>query len=154
MTDFSTPIIFTGHWEPLIFRRRRGGQRTDEAECYAREHSDDAIRAMKDAGVNLVMTHFDKGFGLDSHPEDLPLLRDWVARLHANDLRVGAYIRYDTLVTETLPQPPNGRPAPRLAIRPSSSGKAIAARPVPPISNTWRTSSRFFRPPSTICRWI
>jgi len=100
---FTSPITLAGHWEPLIFRRRRGGQRSDEAGRYAREHSDDAIRAMKDAGVNLVIAHFDKGFGLDSHPADLPLLRDWVARLHANDLRVGAYIRYDTLVAETLP---------------------------------------------------
>ncbi len=97
-------LTFVGHWEPLIFRRRRGGQRTDEAERYAREHSDEALKAMKTAGCNLVITHFDKGFGLAAHADDLPLLHDWITRLHAAGIRVGAYIRYDTLVTETLQQ--------------------------------------------------
>lgn len=97
-------LVFVGHWEPLIFRRRRGGQRTDEAERYAREHSDEALRALTAAGCNLVVTHFDKGFGLAAHAEDLPLLHDWIRRLHAAGIRVGVYIRYDTLVTETLPQ--------------------------------------------------
>lgn len=100
----SSPLTFAGHWEPLAFRRRRGGQRTDEAERYAREHSDEAIRAMKDAGVNFVITHFDKGFGAETLAADLPLLRDWVSRLHTNEIRVGAYIRYDNLVPEAFPQ--------------------------------------------------
>jgi hypothetical protein len=103
-TWFTAPLIFTGHWEPLIFRRRRGGQRTDEGERYAREHSDDALRTMKDAGINFVITHFDKGFGLEHLAEDLPFLRDWVARLHTHGIRVGAYIRYDNLVPEAFPQ--------------------------------------------------
>ncbi|MEW6086518.1 MAG: alpha-amylase family protein [Chloroflexota bacterium] len=101
---FTSPLTFAGHWEPLAFRRRRGGQRSDEAERYAREHSDEAIRAMKDAGINFVITHFDKGFGPESLATDLPLLRDWVSRLHANAIRVGAYIRYDNLVPEAFPQ--------------------------------------------------
>lgn len=101
---FTSPLIFAGHWEPLIFRRRRGGQRSDEAERYTREHSDEAIRAMKDAGVNLVITHFDKGFGPEALAADLPLLRDWVRRLHENGIRVGAYIRYDNLIPEAFPQ--------------------------------------------------
>jgi len=105
MTNWlSSPLTFAGHWEPLAFRIRRGGQRSDEAERYAREHSDEAIRAMKDAGVNFVITHFDKGFGPESIATDLPLLRDWVRRLHENEIRVGAYIRYDNLVPESFPQ--------------------------------------------------
>jgi len=101
---FTSPITLAGHWEPLAFRRRRGGQRGDEAERYAREHSDEAIRAMRDAGINFVITHFDKGFGPETLAADLPLLRDWVRRLHENDIRVGAYIRYDNLVPEAFPQ--------------------------------------------------
>jgi hypothetical protein len=101
---FTSPLIFAGHWEPLAFRIRRGGQRSDEAQRYAREHSDEAIRAMKDAGVNFVITHFDKGFGPEALAADLPLLRDWVRRLHENGIRVGAYIRYDNLVPEAFPQ--------------------------------------------------
>ncbi|MEW6287579.1 MAG: alpha-amylase family protein, partial [Chloroflexota bacterium] len=101
---FTSPLIFAGHWEPLAFRIRRGGQRSDEAQRYAREHSDEAIRAMKDAGVNFVITHFDKGFGPEVLAADLPLLRDWVRRLHENGVRVGAYIRYDNLVPEAFPQ--------------------------------------------------
>jgi hypothetical protein len=101
---FTSPLTFAGHWEPLAFRIRRGGQRSDEAERYAREHSDEAIRAMREAGVNFVITHFDKGFGPETLAADLPLLRDWVARLHENGIRVGAYIRYDNLVPEAFPQ--------------------------------------------------
>lgn len=101
---FTSPLTFAGHWEPLAFRIRRGGQRSDEAERYAREHSDEAIRVMKDAGINFVITHFDKGFGPETLAADLPLLRDWVARLHENNIRVGAYIRYDNLIPEAFPQ--------------------------------------------------
>ncbi|MBN8590696.1 MAG: beta-galactosidase trimerization domain-containing protein [Anaerolineae bacterium] len=96
------PLIFVGHWEPLIFRRRRGGQATDETERYAREHSDEAIRAIKEAGANLVITHFDKGFGLTAEADDIAMTRDWIARLRAHGLRTSVYIRYDTVVSETL----------------------------------------------------
>lgn len=94
--------VFVGHWEPLVFRRRRGGQATDEATRYLREHSDNAIDAIKDVGANLVITHFDKGFGLTAEAADIAMTQDWIARLRANGLRVGVYIRYDTLVLETI----------------------------------------------------
>ncbi len=101
-TWLNEPLIFVGHWEPLVFRRRRGGHSTNETERYAHEHSDDAINAIKEAGANLVLTHFDKGFGLTAEADDIAMTRDWIARLHANGLRVGVYIRYDTLVPETI----------------------------------------------------
>lgn len=99
---FNSQIVFAGHWEPLIFRRRRGGQRVDEAQLYAREHSDEAIAAMKAVGINLVVTHFDKGFGLEHIKEELPIIKDWTARLHQQGIRVAAYIRFDNLMTETF----------------------------------------------------
>lgn len=93
---------FAGHWEPLVFRRRRGGQRTDEAERYAREHSAEALAGVQASGARLVVTHFDKGFGPSAQAEDLAVARRWAADLHAAGLLVGAYIRYDNIVPETI----------------------------------------------------
>jgi hypothetical protein len=100
----AAPLIFVGHWEPLIFRRRRGGQAVDEAERYAREHSAAALQALQAVGANLVITHFDKGFGLTAEAPDLAVTREWISRLREHGLRVGVYIRYDTLVPETMRQ--------------------------------------------------
>jgi hypothetical protein len=95
-------LAFLGHWEPLVFRRRRGGQRTNEDEIYDREHSPAAVTSAQDAGCSLVVTHYDKGFGPTAQAADVATAREWAARLHEAGLKVGAYVRYDTLVLEAL----------------------------------------------------
>ena len=35
------------------------------------EHSEDTVRKMKKAGVNLVITHFYKGFGFEIEKEEM-----------------------------------------------------------------------------------
>jgi hypothetical protein len=95
-------LAFVGHWEPLVFRRRRGGQRTNEDELYDREHSPEAIASVQGAGCSLVVTHYDKGFGPTAQAQDVAVARQWAVRLHEAGLKVGAYVRYDTLVLEAL----------------------------------------------------
>lgn len=93
---------FIGSWEPLVFRRRRGGLRTDEAQRYARERSADAIADMLSVGAELVVLPWDKGFGPTAQRADQDASREWARALHDAGMRVGAYIRYDNVVPETM----------------------------------------------------
>jgi len=50
-----------------IFRRRVGGNTTwQEDEYYNKEHTEEAVRKLKELGVTVVVTHFYKGFGLEA----------------------------------------------------------------------------------------
>jgi hypothetical protein len=97
-------LVFVGHWEPLIYRRRRGGSETDVWERYLREHSEEAVAELADLGVNLVITHYHKGFGPAAERDEYAFIRQLRNYCHARDIRVGAYIRLDTLAYETLLQ--------------------------------------------------
>lgn len=93
---------FIGAWEPLVFRRRRGGLRTDEAERYLRERSDASIADIQSVDARLVVIPWDKGFGASAQEYDREHSRSWSRALHAAGLKVGAYIRYDNVVPETM----------------------------------------------------
>lgn len=97
-------FCFVGAWEPLVFRRRRGGLRTDEFERFQREHAPCSTENLIELGVDLVVVPFDKGFGATAQAEDLERSRKWSADLHAAGIKVGAYVRYDNLVPETIVQ--------------------------------------------------
>jgi hypothetical protein len=97
-------LVFVGHWEPLIYRRRRGGSETDVWERYLREHSEEAVAELADLGVNLVITHYHKGFGPAAERDEYAFIRQLRNYCHARGIRVGAYIRLDTLAYETLLQ--------------------------------------------------
>jgi len=94
-----------------IFRRRVGGVAPGMAEDYARQHTEEAVRKLKDLGVTMAVIHFYKGFGLEAekaHMEDARKLADLC---HKNGLRVGVYvastIAFETFLAEN-PKPPNG----------------------------------------------
>jgi len=95
------PVVIAGNWEPLIFRRRCNDPEADLAEKYAAEHTEEAVAAMKEAGINLLITHYHKGFGLKAEEEDIKNAKKLIALCHQNDIRVGGYIG-DTYVLETM----------------------------------------------------
>ena len=95
-------LIFVGHWEPMIYRRRGGFAGTNADEHYLREHSEEAVAKLAELGVNLVITHYHKGFGPAAEQGEYDLLRQLVRLCHDRGIRVGAYIRLDTLAPETL----------------------------------------------------
>jgi hypothetical protein len=95
------PVILTGNWEPLIFRRRVGGGSTDLAELYRQEHSEALVRRLKESGINLVITHYFKGFGLKAEAEDIEQARRLIRLCHRQGIRVGGYIG-DTMILETF----------------------------------------------------
>jgi hypothetical protein len=95
-------VVFVGQWEPLIYRRRGGGARTDEAERFEMEHSEEAVEQLADLGVNLVITHYHKGFGPAAEQGEYDLIRKLRDRCHARGIKLGVYLRLDTLAYETL----------------------------------------------------
>ena len=95
-------LIFVGHWEPMIYRRRAGQAGTDAWEHYLREHSEEAVAELADLGVNLVITHYHKGFGPAAEQDEYAFIRQLRDHCHARGIKIGTYIRLDTLAYETL----------------------------------------------------
>jgi hypothetical protein len=105
-------IVMAGNWEPLTFLRRRGGQTAASLEDWKLERTAAVARQLKDAGVNLVVTNFHKGFGLQAEAEDIEAARRFVEYAHRQGLRVGGYIGA-SMMAETFfaeePQAPDWR---------------------------------------------
>ncbi len=67
-----TPIILVSNHDSMpVFRRRVGGNPTWQEEDYEKEHTEEAIRKLKDLGVTVVIVHFYKGFGLEAEREHM-----------------------------------------------------------------------------------
>lgn len=95
------PVVLTGNWEPLVFRRRLGGGPADIAEQYRKEHTETLVRRLKELGINLLITHYFKGFGLKAEAEDIEQTRRLIQLCHRQDIKVGGYIG-DTFIPETF----------------------------------------------------
>jgi hypothetical protein len=97
-------IVMAGNWEPLSFIRRRGGQPIQDVENWPLERTEEAARRLGQAGVNLVITNFHKGFGLKTEAEDMAATRRFVEFAHRHGIRVGgyigAYMMYETFFAE------------------------------------------------------
>ncbi len=98
-------IIMAGNWEPLIFRARRGHfLREDYVERYKKEHTEETVIKLKEQGVNFIMTHAYKGFGLEAEQEEIQYAKKLAQHCRKHGLKVGAYISsvmfYETLFLE------------------------------------------------------
>jgi hypothetical protein len=98
----TTPFFTVGHHEPLIFRRRRGRCRVDEGARYRAEHSVANLRRLRREGVNLIRTHFFKGFGLQAEREEIELTRELARNAHALGIRIETYIQFGSIMYETF----------------------------------------------------
>src|SRR5574340_599531 len=95
-------LVFVGHWEPMIYRQRGGYAGTDAMDHYLREHSQEAVEKLVELGVNLVITHYHKGFGPAAERWEYEPLKQLVGLCHGRGIKVGVYLRLDTLAYETL----------------------------------------------------
>jgi len=95
------PIIIAGNWEPLIYRRRCNALGTDGADSYEREHSPELVERLAEEGVNLLVTHYFKGFGLEGEREDIEYAHKLIRLCHEKGIKVGGYIG-DTFIFETM----------------------------------------------------
>lgn len=89
-------IVMAGSWEPLLFRVRRDGSEgytptPEQRDAYIREHSSEMVVELKNLGVNFVMMHCYKGFGLEAEHESMADAVRFSKLCHDAGLRVGVY---------------------------------------------------------------
>ena len=96
--------VIAGDWEPHIFRRRSGqyGNTVDDRARDAKSHSARIVADLKAAGVEMILTHFYKGFGLSAEEGDICMAEQLAGHCRQAGLRVGAYVQWQTIVPETL----------------------------------------------------
>ncbi len=99
------PLIIAGNWDSMpIFRRRVGGNPLWQEEDYAREHTEETVRKLKDLGVTMAVIHFYKAYGLEAEKEQLDDARKLAALCKKHGLRVGVYVgstvAYETFLAE------------------------------------------------------
>ncbi len=101
----STPLVLVSNHDSMpIFQRRRGGNPTWQEQDYQNEHTEDAIKKLKDLGVTLVIVHFYKGFGLEAERDHMEKAKALAAIIKKHGLRLGVYvgstIAYETFLLE------------------------------------------------------
>ncbi|MBI5395531.1 MAG: hypothetical protein HZA91_09575, partial [Verrucomicrobia bacterium] len=98
-------------WEPMDLDTRGGtgagigdGRATGHwvRRWYERMHSDEILDKLADAGVNIVTTHFYKGFGLRAEKDEMARAADFTRRAHARGIRVLGYHQFSTVIYETM----------------------------------------------------
>lgn len=98
-------------WEPIELYARGGygagigdGWATGHwvRNWYERMHSDEILDKLAEAGVNLVSTHFYKGFGLQAESAEMDRAADYTARAHQRGIRVLGYHQFSTVIYETM----------------------------------------------------
>lgn len=96
-------------WEPLGFYRRLGGfHEAQEGNALWQQkwadtlHSERAAKALADAGITWVTTHFFKGFGIKAEAPDMAQAGEMVRNYHRHGVKLFAYVQYGTIVPQTL----------------------------------------------------
>jgi|GEM_PF-3919546 len=96
------PLLF----EPIGFHRRDGLWKiplpADFERWYSQCASEKTVKALHKAGINLVTTHFFKGFGLYRPEEDVETARKIISLCHQYGIKVLAYVQARTLYLETF----------------------------------------------------
>lgn len=97
---------FWGH-EPLNHLRRMGGESIFNLgewveDWYDHVHSEEMVKKLADAGVNLIYTHFFKGFGLEHEHEEMENTRRLCEIAGKYGIRVLGYCQLGSLYYETL----------------------------------------------------
>lgn len=133
-----TPIVMVSNHDSMpIFRRRVGGNTTWQEQDYEKEHTEEAIRKLKELGVTVVITHFYKGFGLEAEREHQKKALELAALVKKYGMRLGVYvgstIAYETFLAE--------KPEAESWFAPDYLGK-----PVFYDSQTWRKRVYFMHP--------
>ncbi len=96
-----------GSWEPLPFRVRRDGSpgyepTPEQKAAYHREHSAEMINELKALGVNFIMGHCYKAFGMGFERESMADAVRFTKLCHDAGLRVGVYTSSGTMGWELL----------------------------------------------------
>jgi hypothetical protein len=91
-----------GSHEPYLFVVRRGGQRLDAQRVSAYQQSEELIRRLHDAGVEVFHTHLYKGFGMEAERQEMNETREAVAIAHRIGMKADTYIQWNSMMYETF----------------------------------------------------
>jgi len=91
-----------GSNEPYLFIVRRGGQRLDALKTVDYQQSEELIRQLQRAGVEVFHTHLYKGFGMAAEREEMEDTRRAVAFAHTLGMKADTYIQWNSLMYETF----------------------------------------------------
>ena len=96
-------------WEPMDHYRRAGGTvgAVDASarwlhEWYDRIHSEDLVEEMADMGVNLAITHFFKGFGIEHEREAMERTKELIELCHRHGIHVLGYTQFRSIYYEAF----------------------------------------------------
>lgn len=110
MQKQAAPVVASfWNYESLdyLYRQGGGGGLFSPGEgvenWYDRLHSEELVQKAKDAGFNMIVTHFFKGFGLEHEEKEITMLRKLIAIAHQKDIKVLGYVQLYSLFTETFP---------------------------------------------------
>lgn len=97
---------FWGH-EPLNHLRRMGGESIFNLgewadEWYDYMHSEKMMKKLHDAGINLIYTHFFKGFGLEHEKEEMENTKRLCGYAKKYGIKVLGYCQLGSLYYETM----------------------------------------------------
>src|ERR1035438_6187833 len=91
-----------GSNEPYMFIVRRGGQRLDAWQAFTHQQSEEVIRRLHEAGVEMFHTHLYKGFGMEAEREGMEETRKAVQIVHRLGMKVDTYIQWNSMMYETF----------------------------------------------------
>ncbi len=104
------PVIWS-NWnhEPMDHLRRMGDSRVSVftlgewlPQWYGRLHGEELIAKAARMGINMIYTHFFKGFGLVHEHDEMERMRDFVRTAHRNGVKVIGYCQLGSLYYETM----------------------------------------------------
>ena len=111
-------LVVAGKWEPLSwFYRKNIGDITHgnalagsaAAERYAIEESEETVIGLKNLGVNMVVTGFHKGFGIENERETMERAARYAETLHKHGMKMGTYVSALLLYEELYAEFPEAR---------------------------------------------
>jgi hypothetical protein len=110
MNTSMQPMVWTwAGWEPAQFYRRLGGFHEAQEgnalwadDWFRRLESEETARALAEAGITWVTTHFYKGFGLAAEAEEIAATARLIDNYHRHGVKVFTYLQYGTVMPETI----------------------------------------------------
>ena len=102
-------IVAASDMESLTFILRRGGESADAVREWQDQRCEEAVRKLKDLGVNFVIVNFHKGAGLKAEGEDIAATRAFTALAHRYGLKVAGYVGASMMYETFFKEEPGAR---------------------------------------------
>jgi hypothetical protein len=99
------PVVTVSDWDDIpIFRRRVGGNPVWQEDDYFNQHTDEAVKKLKETGVTMAIIHFYKGFGIEAEKDHMEDAKKLASLCKKYGLKVAVYIgstvAYETFLLE------------------------------------------------------